>query len=72
MNMEIFRHMFKSFYGVNELIIKHPPHIRTIDLAQYILDLQSEVVMLKNIVVDLRRHEKIYEEKESLDITRRN
>lgn len=64
--------MFKSFYGVNELIIKHPPHIRTIDLAQYILDLQSEVAMLKNIVVDLRRHEKIYEEKESLDITRRN
>ena len=72
MNMEIFNHMFKSFYGVNELIIKHPPHIRTIDIAQYILDLQSEVAMLKNIVVDLRKREKIYEEKESLDITRRN
>lgn len=57
-NMEITKHQFKSFDGINELIIEHGPHIRSIDVAQYILDLQNEVIMLKDIVQDLKQREK--------------
>ena len=56
--MEIIKSMFKSFSGLNELIITHPQHIRTIDVAQHILDLQDEVTMLKKIVEDYRQKDK--------------
>tara|TARA_B110001454_G_scaffold175563_1_gene167336 strand:- start:282 stop:464 length:183 start_codon:yes stop_codon:yes gene_type:complete len=56
--MEITKNMFKSYEGNHELIIKHSPHIRTIDVAQHILDIQNEVTMLKNIIEDLRTREK--------------
>ena len=56
--MEIKKSQFKSFSGINELIITHTNSVRTIDIAQYILDLQNEVVMLKNIIEDLRQKEK--------------
>tara|TARA_B110000263_G_C15205284_1_gene462587 strand:- start:124 stop:324 length:201 start_codon:yes stop_codon:yes gene_type:complete len=56
--MEIIKSMFKSFSGLNELIITHPQHIRTIDVAQHILDLQDEVIMLKKIVEDYRQKDK--------------
>ena len=56
--MEITKQQFKSFPGINELIITHGPHVRTIDIAQYILDLQNEVVMLKGIVQDFKQREK--------------
>jgi hypothetical protein len=56
--MEITKSQFKSFKGINELIITHSPHIRSIDIAQHIIDIQNEVTMLKNIVEDLRQREK--------------
>ena len=56
--MEITKNMFKSYEGNHELIIKHSPHIRTIDVAQHILDTQNEVTMLKNIIEDFRIREK--------------
>ena len=56
--MEITKHQFKSFDGINELIIVHGPHVRTIDVAQHILDLQNEVIMLKEIVQDFKQREK--------------
>jgi hypothetical protein len=56
--MEITKSQFKSFKGINELVITHSPHIRSIDIAQYIIDIQNEVAMLKNIVEDLRQREK--------------
>ena len=56
--MEITKSQFKSFKGINELIITHSPHIRSIDIAQHIIDIQNEVAMLKNIVEDLRQREK--------------
>ena len=56
--MEITKDMFKSYEGIHELVIKHSPHIRTIDVAQHILDTQKEVAMLKNIIEDLRTKEK--------------
>lgn len=56
--MELTKSMFKSFTGLNELIITHPPHVRTIDVAQHILDLQNEITMLKNIVEDYRQKDK--------------
>ena len=56
--MEITKQQFKSFDGINELIIVHGPHVRTIDVAQHILDLQNEVVMLKGIIQDLKQREK--------------
>ena len=56
--MEITKSQFKSFSGINELIITHGPHIRSIDVAQHILDLQNEVIMLKSIVQDLKTKEK--------------
>lgn len=56
--MEIKKSQFKSFSGINELIITHGPHIRTIDIAQHILDLQNEVIMLKEIVQDFKQREK--------------
>ena len=33
-------------------------NLRTIDIAQHILDLQNEVIMLKGIVQDLKQREK--------------
>ena len=68
--MEITKHQFKSFDGINELVITHPPAIRTIDVAQHIIDLQNEVIMLKNIIEDFRQKEKKSEQ--VLDITRRS
>jgi len=68
--MEITKHQFKSFDGINELIITHSPAIRTIDVAQHIIDLQNEVTMLKNIIEDFRIKEKKSEQ--VLDITRRS
>tara|TARA_B110000116_G_C16661942_1_gene502176 strand:+ start:755 stop:961 length:207 start_codon:yes stop_codon:yes gene_type:complete len=68
--MEITKHQFKSFDGINELIITHSPAIRTIDVAQHIIDLQNEVIMLKNIIEDFRIKEKKSEQ--VLDITRRS
>jgi hypothetical protein len=65
--MEIKKSQFKSFSGINELIITHGPHIRSIDVAQHILDLQNEVVMLKEIIQDLKQKEKKTEKE--LDIT---
>lgn len=56
--MEITKSQFKSFDGINELIITHTNSVRTIDIAQHILDLQNEVAMLKNIIEDLRQREK--------------
>ncbi len=56
--MEITKQQFKSFDGINELIIVHGPHVRTIDVAQHILDLQNEVIMLKDIIQDLKQREK--------------
>jgi UDP-2,3-diacylglucosamine pyrophosphatase LpxH len=56
--MKITKQQFKSFDGINELIIVHGPHVRTIDVAQHILDLQNEVVMLKDIIQDLKQREK--------------
>jgi hypothetical protein len=56
--MEITKHQFKSFDGINELIITHSPAIRTIDVAQHIIDLQNEVTMLKNIIEAFRQKEK--------------
>jgi len=56
--MEITKSQFKSFKGINELVITHSPHIRSIDIAQHIIDIQNEVAMLKNIVEDLRQREK--------------
>ena len=57
-NIKITKDMFKSYEGIHELIIKHSPHIRTIDIAQHILDTQNEVAMLKNIIEDFRIREK--------------
>lgn len=68
--MEITKSQFKSFSGINELIITHTPSVRTIDIAQYILDLQNEVTMLKNIIEDFRQKEKKSEK--VLDITGRS
>jgi hypothetical protein len=68
--MEITKHQFKSFDGINELIITHSPAIRTIDVAQHIIDLQNEITMLKNIIEDFRIKEKKSEK--VLDITRRS
>jgi len=65
--MEIKKQQFKSFSGINELIITHGPHIRSIDVAQHILDLQNEVIMLKSIVQDLKTKEKKIEK--VVDIT---
>lgn len=56
--VKILKSWFKSFGTVNELIITHPPHIKTSDLAQQILNNQEEIDMLKNIIVDLKKHEK--------------
>ena len=56
--MEIKKSQFKSFSGINELIITHGPHVRSIDIAQHILDLQNEVIMLKGIIQDLKQKEK--------------
>lgn len=56
--MEITKSQFKSFEGINELIITHSPHVRTIDIAQHIIDTQNEITMLKNIIEDLRQREK--------------
>ncbi len=56
--MEITKSQFKSFEGIHELIITHSPHIRSIDLAQHIIDTQNEVTMLKNIIEDMRQKEK--------------
>ena len=56
--MEITKSQFKSYYGIHELVITHSPHIRSIDIAQHIIDTQNEVVMLKNIIEDLRQREK--------------
>ena len=56
--VEITKQQFKSFDGINELIITHGPHVRTIDVAQHILDLQNEVIMLKDIIQDLKQREK--------------
>ena len=61
--MEITKHQFKSFEGINELIITHPPSIRTIDIAQHIMDLQ-------NVIEDFRQKEKKSEK--LLDITGRS
>lgn len=57
-HMEITKSQFKSFEGIHELIITHSPHIRSIDLAQHIIDTQNEVTMLKNIIEDMRQKEK--------------
>jgi len=67
-NMEIKKEQFKSYDGLHELIISHSSHIRSIDVAQHILDLQSEVSMLKNIIEDFRQKEKKSEQ--VLDISR--
>jgi len=56
--MEITKDMFKSYEGAHELIIKHSPHVRTIDVAQHIIDTQNEVTMFKNIIEDFRTREK--------------
>ena len=56
--MEITKSQFKSFEGIHELIITHSQHIRSIDLAQHIIDTQNEVTMLKNIIEDMRQKEK--------------
>jgi len=56
--MEITKSQFKSFEGIHELIITHSPHIRSIDIAQHIIDIQNEVTMLKNIIEDMRQKEK--------------
>jgi len=56
--MEITKSQFKSFEGIHELIITHSPHIRSIDVAQHIIDTQNEVTMLKNIIEDMRQKEK--------------
>tara|TARA_B110001454_G_scaffold154202_1_gene143481 strand:+ start:65 stop:247 length:183 start_codon:yes stop_codon:yes gene_type:complete len=56
--MEITKDMFKSYEGTHELIIRHSSHIRTIDVAQHIIDTQNEVAMLKNIIEDFRIREK--------------
>lgn len=56
--MEITKSQFKSFEGIHELIITHSPHIRSIDIAQHIIDTQNEVTMLKNIIEDMRQKEK--------------
>ena len=68
--MEITKSQFRSFSGINELIITHTAAIRTIDIAQHILDLQNEVTMLKNIIEDFRQKEKKSEK--VLDITGRS
>jgi len=68
--MEITKSQFKSFDGINELIITHNNSVRTIDVAQHILDLQSEIIMLKNIIEDFRQKEKKLEK--VLDITGRS
>ncbi len=54
--MEITKTMFKSYAGINELIIKHPPSILTLEVAQQILDNQEEIKMLKNIITDLKQN----------------
>lgn len=56
--MEITKSQFKSFEGIHELIITHSSHIRSIDIAQHIIDTQNEVTMLKNIIEDMRQKEK--------------
>jgi hypothetical protein len=56
--MEITKSQFKSYDGIHELIITHSSHVRSIDIAQHIIDIQNEVVMLKNIIEDLRQREK--------------
>ena len=56
--MEITKSQFKSFEGIHELIITHSSHIRSIDIAQHIIDIQNEVTMLKNIIEDMRQKEK--------------
>jgi|TARA_B110000495_G_scaffold66557_1_gene56707 hypothetical protein len=65
--MEITRDMFKSYEGIHELIIVHSSSVRSIDLAQHILDTQNEVSMLKNIIEDFRQKEK---RAEKIDISR--
>ncbi len=56
--MEIKKEQFKSYDGIHELIISHSSHIRSIDVAQHILDMQNEITMLKNIIEDFRQKEK--------------
>ena len=68
--MEITKSQFKSFDGINELIISHSNAVRSIDIAQHILDLQSEVTMLKNIIENFRQKEKKLEK--IIDITGRS
>ena len=69
-DMEIKKEQFKSYDGIHELIISHSSHIRSIDIAQHILDMQSEVSMLKNIIEDFRQKEKRSEK--VIDITGRS
>ena len=57
-DMEIKKEQFKSYDGIHELIISHSSHIRSIDVAQHILDMQNEITMLKNIIEDFRQKEK--------------
>jgi hypothetical protein len=57
-NIEIKKEQFKSYDGIHELVIIHSSHVRSLDIAQYILDMQSEIVMLKNIIEDYRQKEK--------------
>ena len=68
--VKITKDMFKSYDGINELIIIHTQGIRSIDIAQHILDTQNEVIMLKNIIEDFRQKEKRSEK--VLDITGRS
>ncbi len=68
--VKITKDMFKSYEGINELIITHNQGIRSIDIAQHILDTQNEVAMLKNIIEDFRQKEKRSEK--VLDITGRS
>jgi hypothetical protein len=56
--VEILKSWFKSFGGINELIITHPSYIQTSELAQQVLDNQEELKMLKNIIVDMKQREK--------------
>jgi len=69
-NIEIKKEQFKSYDGIHELVIVHSSHVRSLEVAQYILDMQSEVLMLKNIIEDFRQKEKKLEK--SLDITGRS
>ena len=52
--VEITRAMFKTFGNSNELIITHPSFIQTSELAQQILDNQEQILMLKDVIKDLK------------------